>query len=453
MRTGPHFVVQEHHARSLHWDFRLERDDVLVSWAVPKGLPVDKQTNHLAVHTEDHPMEYLTFEGGIPSGEYGGGEVILWDSGTYDTEKWSDREVMVTLHGELTGRARGKYVLFKTRGNDWMIHRMDEEPAGYSPMPEGVRPMLAALGALPKDDAGWAYEFKWDGIRAIAYVDGGRIKLCSRNGNDLTTSFPELRALGERLGSDRVVLDGEIVAFDESGRPSFQRLQPRIHAGDASKARRLAERQPITFILFDLVYLNGEVLFERTYEERRGRLESLGLERGAGWATSPRFEGPGSDMLQASREQGLEGVLAKRLGSPYRPGRRSPDWTKIKNLTTQEVVIGGWTPGQGHRTNQIGSLLMGIPDGSKLRYVGQVGTGFTEATLGDLAARLAPLAQDSNPFAGEIPARYRRGARFVKPLLVGEVSFGEWTADGRLRHPSWRGLRDDKRPQEVVRES
>ncbi len=456
------FVIQEHHARALHWDFRLERDDVLVSWAIPKGLPLDKRTNHLAVHTEDHPMEYATFEGTIPEGEYGGGKVILWDVGTYDEIKWSDREVMVVLHGS---KVDGQYVLFSTTrpggkrvegyARDWMIHRMDDAPSGYEPPPEDIRPMLAALGDLPRDDDGWAFELKWDGIRAIGYVDGGRIRITSRNGNDLSGSFPELRALGEHFGSHQAVIDGEIVAFDDEGRPRFQRLQPRIHAADPHKARRLAAEQPVVYVLFDLLYLDGESLVAQPYDERRRRLEALGLTSAPeiAWTVSPRFDGPGADILRASQEQGLEGVVAKRRDSPYLPGKRSPTWTKVKNIRTQEVVIGGWTPGEGHRQGRFGSLLLGIPSDRGLEYVGQVGTGFSDALLDDLAGRLADLVSDVNPFGTEVPSRYRNVATWVDPTLVGEVSFSEWTMDGRMRHPSWRGIRDDKGPQEVRRES
>ncbi len=459
------FVIQEHHARALHWDFRLERDGVLVSWAIPKGLPVDKKTNHLAVHTEDHPLEYATFDGTIPPGEYGGGEVVLWDVGTYDEVKWSDREVIVVLHGK---KVTGKYALFATGrrrgpgataagdpGRDWMVHRMDDAPEGYVAPPGDIRPMLAAPGALPKDDAAWAYEFKWDGVRAIGHIDGGRIRITSRNGNDLSASFPELRALGERFGSHQVVIDGEIVAFDDKGRPRFQRLQPRIHAADAANARRLAAEQPVVYVLFDLLYLDGESLLARPYVERRRRLEALGIDKdgAVSWTLSPRFEGPGSDILRASREQGLEGVLAKRLDSPYLPGKRSSTWTKVKNILTQEVVIGGFTPGEGHRQGRFGSLLLGIPSETGLRYVGQVGTGFTEGTLDHLGGILEASRSEVNPFTTDVPRRYLNVATWVEPRLVGEVRFSEWTTDGRMRHPAWRGLRDDKAPGEVRRES
>jgi len=461
--SGPKtFVIQEHHARSLHWDFRLERDGVLVSWAIPKGLPVDNKTNHLAVHTEDHPLEYASFAGSIPKGEYGGGEVIVWDHGTYDELKWSDDEVMVVLHGQ---RVEGTYVLFATKGHgrgrgkganrSWMVHRMDDAPVGYEPMPHGLRPMLATLGSLPRDDEAWVYEFKWDGIRALSYVDGGRIHIESRNGNDLTTSFPELRALGEVLGSRQVVLDGEIVALDQSGRPNFQLLQPRIHASDPDKAKRLSGEQPVVYVLFDLLYVDGASLLSQPYVERRRRLESLGLatDKHGHWTLSPQFDGPGTDVLRASDEQGLEGIMAKRRDSGYLPGKRSPSWTKVKNVRTQEVVVGGFTAGEGSRQGRLGSLLLGIYDHDGLRYVGQVGTGFSEASLEDLEGRLRSLVSDRSPFVTPVPRRYESAATWVEPKLVGEVSFSEWTKERRMRHPSWRGVRDDKDPREVRRES
>jgi bifunctional non-homologous end joining protein LigD len=336
-----------------------------------------------------------------------------------------------------------------------MIHRMDDAPAGYEPLPRDLRPMLATPGSLPKDDEAWAYEFKWDGMRALLYVDGGRIHLESRNGNDLTTSFPELRALGEQLGSRPVVLDGEIVAFDDEGHPRFQLLQPRIHASDANKAKRLAAEQPVVYVIFDVLYVDGESLLSLAYEERRRRLEALRLvtKKTEHWTLSPKFAGPGADVFQASKEQGLEGVVAKRLDSVYLPGKRSPYWTKVKNFRTQEVIVGGWTPGEGNRRGRLGSLLLGLPSGDGLEYIGQVGTGFDAATLDDLADRLESLRSNHNPFVTTVPRRYESSATWVEPRLVGEVRFGEWTKDGRLRQPSWRGLRVDKEPEEVRRES
>jgi bifunctional non-homologous end joining protein LigD len=245
------------------------------------------------------------------------------------------------------------------------------------------------------------------------------------------------------------------VAFDDKGRPRFQKLQPRIHAADATKARRLAQEQPVVYVIFDLLYLDGRSLMAEPYVERRRRLEALGLDRAGttSWTVSPRFAGPGADILRASQNQGLEGVVAKRLTSAYLPGKRSPTWTKVKNVLSQEVVIGGWTPGEGHRQGRFGSLLLGIPSPTGLQYVGQVGTGFSDATLDTLTATLEALRRPDNPFATPVPSQYAKVATWVQPTLVGEVSFSEWTTDERLRQPSWRGLRDDKVPDEVHRES
>lgn len=336
-----------------------------------------------------------------------------------------------------------------------MIHRMDDAPMGYEAPPRDLRPMLATPGTLPGDDEAWAYEFKWDGIRALSYVDGGRIHVASRNGNDITASFPELRAVGEGLGSHQLVLDGEIVALDEAGRPRFQLLQPRIHASGSGKHKRLAAEHPVVYMIFDVLYLDGTLLLDLPYVERRRRLEGLPLDGKAvqNCVLSPQFAGPGSDVLAASRTQGLEGIVAKRLDSPYLPGKRSPSWRKIKNILSQEVVVGGWTRGQGNRQGKLGSLLLGIPSDGALRYVGQVGTGFSEDTLNDLMGRLAPLQSDRSPFVNDVPPRYEKTATWVRPTLVGEVSFTEWTQEGRLRQPSWRGLRIDKAPEEVQRES
>ena len=446
---APRFVIQEHHARALHWDFRLERDGVLASWALPKGLPEDPKVNHLAVHTEDHPLEYETFEGEIPKGEYGGGQVSIWDRGTYELEKWNDREVMVVLHG---ARAEGRYVLFQTKANQWMVHRMDPVREGFEPMPERVRPMLAVAAPLPVHDEGWAYEFKWDGVRALVYVDGGRVRAYSRNDKDLAPSFPELRAVGEFLGSRTAILDGEVVAFDDAGRPSFGRLQQRLHLGSSSLVQRRAREVPISFLAFDLLYLEGRLLIDRPYDERRALLEGLKLE-GASFATPPSVtDAHGADILAVARERGLEGVVAKRRGSHYAPGQRNGEWLKIKNFRTQEVVIGGWTPGKGAREGSIGALLLGLPGSAGLDYVGKVGTGFSDDARRELLETFAALETSSSPFAGRLPSADAAHAHYVSPELVGEVRYGEWTGDRRLRHPSWRGLRPDKNAADVVRE-
>jgi bifunctional non-homologous end joining protein LigD len=439
-------VIQEHHARSLHWDFRLERDGVLVSWAVPKGLPMERGVNHLAVHVEDHPLEYGSFSGTIPDHEYGAGTVVIWDSGTYECTQWSDEEVKVRLDG---ARVKGRYGLFRTDGDNWMVHRVDPAPTGWQRVPELVRPMLATPAhVLPVDDDAWAYEFKWDGVRAVVYVEGGRVRALSRTDRDVTASYPELRGLGEALGSFQAVLDGEIVALDSEGRPSFEALQPRMNLVAPGRVRRLAETVPVTYMIFDLMHLDGHSALGLAYEERRRLLESLELA-GPHWATSPSESG-GAVMLEASRDAGLEGVVAKRIDSPYRPGVRDPSWRKIKNFRTQSVVVGGWAVGQGHLEGELGALLLGIPGATGLDYVGRVGTGFNAAERTRLRRRLSELARGSSPFVGVVPRTEAAGVSWVEPRLVGEVRFSEWTRSGRLRQPAWRGLRPDQRPEEVV---
>ncbi|MGH2909685.1 MAG: DNA ligase D [Solirubrobacteraceae bacterium] len=461
---GGRFVVQEHHATRLHWDLRLERDGVLVSWAIPNGIPPDREENRLAVHTEDHPVEYLDFHGEIPKGEYGAGTMTVWDSGTYETHKWVDDKVEVTFHGE---RLQGRYGLFpigkRADGSggdsDWMIHRMDppQDPE-REPMPEHIPPMLAGAGRLPGDDTKWSFEIKWDGVRAIAYVKPGRLRLESRNLNEITHAYPEVRGLVEDLGMREAVLDGEIVAFGEDGAPSFERLQRRMHVSATSAITRLRRTTPVVFAIFDLLYLDGRNLMALAYEQRRRRLEELALG-GQAWRVPAAFPGsvrPGAELLKATAAQGLEGVVAKRLDSRYEPGRRTGAWVKVKNMRRQELVIGGWLPGEGRRERRIGALLMGVHEPSSnaspgpLRYAGRVGTGFTERTLDELAARLGPLVTDASPFdpAPKLP----RNAVHVRPELVAEVEFREWTSEGVMRAPSFKGLRDDKQAVEVVRE-
>jgi bifunctional non-homologous end joining protein LigD len=447
--TLPTFVIQEHHARALHWDFRLERDGVLVSWALPKGLPVDPGTNHLAVHVEDHPFDYGSFEGDIPKGQYGAGHVTIWDHGTYDTEKWRTNEVIVVLHGQ---RVSGRYVLFATGDKNWMIHRMDPAPQDFEAMPDHVRPMLAEAGELPAKEAGWAYEFKWDGVRAMVYVDGGRVRALTRNDKTLATTFPELRDIGLHLGSRSAILDGEIVALDKNNRPSFATLSKRLHVTSKTAIEKLARSTPASFFAFDLLYLEGRSLLNLPYDERRRLLESLNL-KGETFATPPSITNtPGAKVLRIAEERGLEGVVIKRRTSPYSPGLRNGDWIKVKNFHTQEVVIGGWTKGKGEREGSLGALLLGVHTDDGLAYVGKVGTGFSAATRKELLDRLTPLARKTTPFSTPLSHADTVLSHFVRPELVGEVQFAEWTKDGILRQPSWRGLRLDKGAQEVVRE-
>ena len=440
-------MIQEHHARRLHWDLRLEHDGVYASWAVPKGLPTDPTANHLAVHVDDHPLEYGSFQGVIAKGEHGAGEVVIWDKGTYEASTWTEREVKFHLHG---ARVDARFVLFWTRGDDWMLHRVDPAPEGWEPLPARIRPMLAVSGALPSEHGtDWRYEFKWDGVRTIAFVQGGRVRLTSRSEQDRTAAYPEVRGLGEVLGSHQAVLDGEIIALDAGGRPSFEALQPRMLVDDAARARRLAASVPVSYMVFDLLHLDGSATIGLPYVERRRVLDGLGLG-GEHWTVPPSHEGPGADVLAAAKAAGLEGVVAKRAGSPYRPGQRSPDWVKVKLARTQSVVIGGFSAPKGTRPG-LGALLVGIPGPDGLTYAGKVGTGFGVQAVAELRSRLQLLRRPDPPFATPVPRADAAGTTWVEPQLVAEVRFSEWTRAGRLRQPVWLGLRD-MRPTDVVRE-
>jgi bifunctional non-homologous end joining protein LigD len=445
------FVVQEHSARRLHWDLRLEHDGVAASWAIPNGIPDDPGENRLAVHTEDHPLSYLDFEGEIPAGEYGAGTVTIWDRGTYECEKWEEKKIVVVFGGE---RLSGRYALFQTGGErDWMIHRMDPPAEQRDPFPEDVVPMLARLAKLPADADDWAVEVKWDGVRAIAYCRPGRLRLQSRNLNDITKQYPEVKRLTRELGTRDAVLDGELVAFDENGRPSFGHLQQRIHQTSESVVRRRMKTHPVTYMVFDLLYLEGHSLIEEPYTRRRELLEGLELS-GESWQT-PRYSiDRAAELLEASRAQGLEGLVLKRVDSRYAPGKRTGAWLKVKNSARQELVVGGWMPGEGRRKNQIGALLLGYFDpeseGEGLRYAGRVGTGFSNSDLRDLLERLRPLERKTSPFSGAVPSS--KTAHFVEPRLVAEVEFSEMTSDGLVRHGSFKGLRDDKPATDVVLE-
>jgi bifunctional non-homologous end joining protein LigD len=329
--------------------------------------------------------------------------------------------------------------------NDGTRTRPGREP------PADLRPMLATSGQLPGNDDGWAYEMKWDGLRALAFLAGGAVRLASRSGRDISHAYPEL-AGPPGAGAAPLVLDGEIVAFAGGAWPDFEALQQRMNIASAAQARALSARVPVTFLAFDLLWLDGRPVLDQPYARRREQLEGLGLQ-GPRWQTPPSFTAEsGADIQAVSREHRLEGIMAKRVQSRYEPGRRSAAWRKIKNIRRQEVVIGGWKPGEGGRSGWIGSLLVGVHSDGELIYSGHVGTGFTQQTLRMLGDKLAPLRRDTSPFAGKIPPEDSRYARWVEPVLVAEVAFADWTKSGRLRGPAYKGLRDDKDPAEVIRE-
>lgn len=434
------FVIQEHHARRLHYDLRLERDGVLVSWAVPKNLPDTPSVNHLAVHTEDHPLEYLTFHGEIPKGEYGGGKMIIWDTGAYEAEKFNDvppdsaakgGEVIINLRGK---KIDGRYALIQTDGKNWLAHRMKDQKR---PQAGDLAPMLSTEGSVAKLKASqWAFEGKWDGYRVIIDADRGRLTVRSRRGRDVTAEFPQFEAVAADLADHHVIIDGEAVALDESGVPSFSEMQNR------------ARSTRVEFWAFDILYLDGRSLLRAKYSDRRKILEALA--EGGGLIVPDPLPGDGPEAMEYARKKRWEGVVAKKRDSTYQPGRRSSSWIKDKVWNTQEVVIAGWRRGEGGRSSGIGSLMLGIPADGGLEFVGRVGTGFTDKALAELKKTLEPLETDESPFNERLPRQDAKGVTFVRPELVGEVRYSERTSDNRLRQPSWRGLRPDKEPDEVT---
>ncbi len=442
-RTGaPAFVVQRHDARRLHYDFRLERGGVLESWVVPKGVPLEPGRQHLAVHVEDHPLEYATFAGEIPRGSYGAGTVEIWDRGTYELlEEKRDGGLTVRLHG---ARLRGTWALVpaKLSGDpkNWLILRKRDD-ATPTPARHEYRPMLATMSRDLPGGEGWLFEPKWDGYRALGYVHGGEARLVSRNGNDLSERFASVaRELVQVARSPECVVDGEVCALDERGRPSFSAMQ---------QARPGTQ---LVYEVFDLLELDGTPLVELPLTERRERLEAL-LAPSRVVQLSGAF-GDGPALLDAARAQGLEGVMAKRASSRYQEGRRSRDWVKVKTHDRQEFVICGWTSGRGRREGRFGSLVLGVVRGGELVWAGNCGTGFTDRDLGELAAKLEGLRRDDPPFrvVPRMPKVRQADVVWVEPELVCEVEFAEWTHDGHLRAPSFRGLRDDKEAREVRRE-
>jgi bifunctional non-homologous end joining protein LigD len=442
------YVVHRHHATRLHWDVRLEMRGVLASWAVPNGPPLEAGKRRLAVHTEDHPIEYLTFHGVIPDG-YGAGSMTIWDTGTYVSLEEKDDELKLRFDGK---RLQGEWVLVKTRqneGRDWLMIKHGTPPKN-DPMLGKIAPMLAAAADEPFDSPEFTYEAKWDGVRTIAFVDGGEVRLQTRNLLDCTRQYPEGTQVAEALtGAYQAIVDGEIVALDEKGVPSFQRLQPRMHVSDDSTVRKLRRSTPVIYQVFDLLYADGEDLTRKPLRERLRRLDEALTPMGA-IRRSEGFVGTGVALFEAAKEQGLEGIIAKRLDSIYQPGARSPAWVKVKAFRTMDCVIGGWTAGQGGRASTLGALLLGVYRDGKLEPVGHVGTGFDERTLKDLLATLEKQESPTSPFA-TMP-RTNQPARWCMPELVCEVEYTEITRDGTLRHPTYRGLRPDVDPRECTGE-
>lgn len=450
---GESFVIHQHHATAFHHDLRLEMMNgdtpVLVSWAVPKGLPRRRGDRHLAIHVDDHSFAYGSYEGTIAEGEYGAGAVRIFDRGTYEIVDRNEERMTFELSGE---RLAGRWHLVHTgveKGRDQWLAIMSENlrPDGDCPPP--ADPMLATLAAEAFDDADWLFEPKWDGIRAIA-ICADDTRLISRNDKDITVAYPELRSLDRQVVALDAMLDGEIVAF-EDGVPSFQKLQQRMHLRDLGKIKQAAKRIPVVYVCFDLLFLDGKDLTGVPLVERRAMLEKL-IVPTEQVLVSPAIEETGIALFSAAATQGLEGIMAKRKTSVYRPGGRSKDWLKVKVTFDADVVIVGWLDGSGRRAGTIGSLVMAVYDGDELRYVGNVGTGFDQSALDEAKLRLeaagdaeAPFPPDSVRGVSEL-----RGARWVDPKLVARVEHRGVTDAGRLRAPSFQGFREDKAPKDCT---
>jgi bifunctional non-homologous end joining protein LigD len=479
---GNRFYVQRHQARRLHYDLRLEMDGVLKSWAVPKGPTLDPAEKRLAVLVEDHPLEYGNFEGTIPAGNYGAGAVTVWDRGTYEVlgdvpmdRQLARGDLKFRLHGE---KLMGEFalVLMKGRGkgNEWLLIKKKDfavqpgwDPENHpgsvlggaldpallpgaveAPMFTRLVPMLAKPSLTLPEGPDWLYEVKWDGFRALCFLKEGKARLLSRTGKWMDANYPELAAIPQHIAAQTAVLDGEIVAIDEQGLPSFARLQNRISPGRL-KAGQLAHSQPVTLFVFDLLYLNGYDLRAVPLVERKRLLAAL-VKPNPLVRYSEHFTGNGKQLTEFTRERGLEGVMAKRASSPYE-SRRSGDWLKVKVVSQQDFVIGGWTEGE---RDGFGSLVLGYYDHGKLKWAGNVGSGFTEESIRNVRRLLKPLETRKSPFA-EAPEMVR-GVTWVKPRLACTVKFSSWTHDDHLRAPVFLGIRPDLTPAEmanVVRES
>jgi bifunctional non-homologous end joining protein LigD len=440
---APIFVVQRHDASRLHYDFRLERDGVLLSWAVPKGVPLEPGTQHLAVHVEDHPLSYATFAGEIPAGTYGAGTVEIWDHGTYElVEEKPNGGLTVRLHGK---KLEGLWTLVpaKLSGDpkNWLLVKKKEDAPDAPPgRRRTYAPMLATLAETVPAGDDWLHEVKWDGYRAIVTLAGGDAELTSRNGNSLTERFkPVAKALEQAVKTPDCVLDGEVCALDDQGRASFSAMQQGTGA--------------LVIYVFDVLEIEGEPVLDLPLTDRRERLEALLDKRNRTVRLSDAFD-DGEALFEAAAKQGLEGIVSKKADSRYQPGKRSRDWLKIKTQGRQELIVVGYTKGQGRRANGFGSLVLAVNEGGELRWAGNVGTGFDDKEMDRLLKKLRPLRRETSPLA-EVPKmpKVRKGdVVWVEPKLVAEVRFAEWTHDGRLRAPVYVGLREDKEPEQVHRE-
>ncbi len=485
---GGFFCVQRHDATRLHYDFRLEVGGVLVSWAVPKGPSLDPARKALAMKVEDHPLDYGTFEGNIPEGNYGGGSVMLWDKGTYDVlgdmpaQQQLDRgDFKFELHGtKLKGSFAIVHMKHAGKGNEWLLIKKKDEHAVpgydinqfawsvatkrtqdeiaediYSPQiglvkgarktaaPADLEPMLATAVTKPPSGPNWVYEIKWDGIRALCLIKNGKLQIKSRRGNRCEQQYPELANLPEHVHAKTAWLDGEICVLDEEGRARFQNIQPRIGA-NLSAVGHLAESTPATLFLFDILYADGYDLRGASLEDRKKLLNML-VVPDEHIRLSEAFDARGEQMFDAAREMGLEGILAKDRRSAYE-GTRSTHWLKVKVLNEQEFVIAGFTKGE---RDYFGALVLGVHEGGKLRHAGQVGTGFDQKMMKAIYNQLEPLIDKTSPLS---PKPKIKGVTWVRPEVVCQVRFLEWTKEGVLRAPVFVGLREDTRPEEASRE-
>jgi bifunctional non-homologous end joining protein LigD len=517
--AGGRFVVQRHRARRLHYDFRLEIDGVLVSWAVPKGPSLDPALKRAAFHVEDHPLDYYDFEGTIPAGEYGGGDVIVWDWGTFEPEATDDPgrslrdgELKLVLRGD---KLHGRFTIVRTKGwdgggsggkdqdawllikkrDDWAVSGWDAEahpqsvktgrtndevkagvaatpspgpesipradvsehaaaaptgaPTGAraEPMPGFIEPMTATLADRPFSDPDWLFEVKWDGYRVQAHIRDGRVALYTRRGLDAAAYFPELAGPPTWIDAREAILDGEVVALNDAGEPDFGLLQARRRVAGKARSVRGAAPPSLDYLVFDLLYLDGVSLLDRPLEARKQLLRSILHDAGAIHYAS-HVEGDGEAFYDAVAARGLEGVMAKLRRSRYESGRRSPAWLKIKRRAEQEFVVGGWTAREG-AADDLAALLVGVVEDGVLRPAGKVGTGFDVRERRRLLDLLGPLARTDSAFR---PVPREKGAQWAEPSLVARVEFAEWTADGNLRAPSYKGLELDADPQAVARE-